>query len=205
VLDACDILAGTTPDLNGNGIPDSCDPDCNINGTPDFADIAAGTSPDCDDNGVPDECQDDTDGDGLRDVCDNCPEVSNPDQSDTDEDAVGDACDNCPDDANPDQCDLDADDVGYACEPPAPTAMEYGGLSEVATIPDHEAFHFGEGDFTVEMWLQAFSSSAYLFDKRTGVPLSRIGICFSLSSNGYLGFELDYPPNSPKILVLSPQ
>ena len=84
------------------------------------------------------DCQSDmdSDGDGNGDVCDNCPDVSNPDQSDSDGDGVGDACDhclddpqndvdgdgicgdadNCPDDANPDQSDADGDGVGDACD-----------------------------------------------------------------------------------------
>ena len=45
-----------------------------------------------------DECPGvDTDQDGIADVCDNCPETSNPDQADTDGDGLGDACDTCPD------------------------------------------------------------------------------------------------------------
>jgi hypothetical protein len=32
-------------------------------------------------------------GDGVGDVCDNCPDVFNPDQADTDGDGIGDACD----------------------------------------------------------------------------------------------------------------
>jgi hypothetical protein len=43
-------------DVNRNGIPDECEPDCNSNGVPDDIDIALKTSVDCDANGVPDEC-----------------------------------------------------------------------------------------------------------------------------------------------------
>ncbi len=34
--------------------------------------------------------------DGIGDICDNCPNVYNPDQSDIDSDGIGDACDDCP-------------------------------------------------------------------------------------------------------------
>ena len=46
-------------------------------------------------------------GDGVGDLCDNCPNVYNPDQNDLDVDGVGDLCDNCPDVYNPDQADSD--------------------------------------------------------------------------------------------------
>ncbi len=49
-------------------------PDCNLNGTPDGADVANGTSEDCDQDGVPDECgyspgQPDCNQDGIPDIC----------------------------------------------------------------------------------------------------------------------------------------
>ena len=53
--------------------------------------FAAGTLPD------PAQCQPncgaDSDGDGIGDLCDNCPDVANPDQRDIDGDAIGDRCD----------------------------------------------------------------------------------------------------------------
>ena len=80
---------------------------------------------------------DDGDGDGFADVCDNCPDVANPNQADADGDGVGDVCDqceggddtkdadedgvpndcdNCPDDPNPNQEDADQDGIGDVCE-----------------------------------------------------------------------------------------
>jgi len=56
VLDVCDIAPGGSLDVDANGIPDECEPDCNGNGVPDAYDIAQGTSPDCNANLVPDEC-----------------------------------------------------------------------------------------------------------------------------------------------------
>ncbi len=72
VPDSCDLDAGTSVDLDGNGRPDECE-DCNMNGVLDSLDIASGASGDCDGNGQPDECQaiyDDCDGNGVPDVCD---------------------------------------------------------------------------------------------------------------------------------------
>ena len=56
VEDDDDIAAGTSTDLDGNGVPDECE-DCNSNAVPDALDISAGTSEDCQPDGVPDECQ----------------------------------------------------------------------------------------------------------------------------------------------------
>ena len=57
IPDSCDITAGTSADLDGNGVPDECDPDCNGNSIPDGLDIMYGTSEDCQPDGIPDECQ----------------------------------------------------------------------------------------------------------------------------------------------------
>ncbi len=61
--------------------------------------------------------QKDSDGDGVKDVCDNCPNVPNPDQLDSDVDKLGDVCDNCPQAHNPGQQDMDKDGIGDACDP----------------------------------------------------------------------------------------
>lgn len=70
----------------------------------------------------------DTDKDGIKDLQDNCPLVSNPDQTDKDKNGIGDACedrdldgvvdakDNCPLISNPDQSDFDKDGKGDACD-----------------------------------------------------------------------------------------
>jgi hypothetical protein len=52
----------------------------------------------------------------MGDLCDNCPDISNPDQADTDSDGLGDACDNCVTVANADQGDGDADNIGDECD-----------------------------------------------------------------------------------------
>ena len=61
-------------------------------------------------------CEPDIDNDFVPDICDNCPDASNPDQLDDDGDGVGDECDNCPFTFNPDQEDSDGDGIGDACE-----------------------------------------------------------------------------------------
>ena len=58
----------------------------------------------------------DSDGDMVLDFCDNCVNISNPNQEDSDRDGVGDPCDNCQFLYNPmqgDQCDQDDDNDGF--------------------------------------------------------------------------------------------
>jgi len=70
VDDAVDISMGVSADVNGNGIPDECEPDCNGNGVADFLDISGGASSDFNGNGVPDECEPDCNGNLLPDFLD---------------------------------------------------------------------------------------------------------------------------------------
>jgi len=89
-VDDADEIADGAPDLDGNGIPDECDPDCNDDGVPDAFEIAEGAA-DCDDDGQPDECQvfDDCNGNGVGDVC----EIAEGSVPDCDANGVPDACD----------------------------------------------------------------------------------------------------------------
>ncbi|HEY3246298.1 MAG TPA: hypothetical protein VGM03_23385 [Phycisphaerae bacterium] len=57
VADMQDIAAGTSIDVNANGLPDECEADCNQNGLPDSFEIANGSAADVDTDGVPDECE----------------------------------------------------------------------------------------------------------------------------------------------------
>jgi len=70
----CGGLGGTSPDCNGNAIPDACDVDSNRPNqrvAPAFEYFAGGGSCDFDSNGVPDECQlpfTDCNGNGCKDA-----------------------------------------------------------------------------------------------------------------------------------------
>ena len=63
-------------DVDGNGVPDMCDPDCDGDGVIDALEIAAG-APDCNENGVPDDCDivfgvlTDFNGNGIVNTADN--------------------------------------------------------------------------------------------------------------------------------------
>ena len=73
--DSCDIAAGGgSGDVDGNQVPDDCQPDCNANGLPDAWEVTQGQVPDCDSNGRPDGCDiaagaGDCDADGTLDRC----------------------------------------------------------------------------------------------------------------------------------------
>ena len=54
--DGCDLASGTSADCDQNGIPDSCEPDCDGDGKPDACEIASGEAQDCNGNGIPDAC-----------------------------------------------------------------------------------------------------------------------------------------------------
>ncbi|MHC4220481.1 MAG: hypothetical protein ACYSU7_18730 [Planctomycetota bacterium] len=85
IWDLLEIQEGTSPDCNGNAVPDDCEEDCTDNGIPDECDIADGTnqdcnpdvcdiadqtSPDCNGNSIPDECDEDCTDNGIPDECD---------------------------------------------------------------------------------------------------------------------------------------
>lgn len=68
ISDAVDLANSTSPDVNGNQVPDECE-DCNSNGTLDPAEISGG-APDINGNGVPDICEPDCDNNGRPDPYD---------------------------------------------------------------------------------------------------------------------------------------
>ncbi|MFQ5415010.1 MAG: M12 family metallo-peptidase, partial [Phycisphaerae bacterium] len=142
VPDGCDITSGASEDLDGSGVPDECEVDCNgngvfdrfdiiplgtgldcnFNGVPDECDVADGTSDDCNDDGRPDECGADCNGNGVLDLCD----IADGTSEDCNGDGVPNECDpDCNGNGEPDGCDIagggssDCDDNGVPdeCEP----------------------------------------------------------------------------------------
>jgi hypothetical protein len=111
--DGLDLSNGTSPDIDGNQVPDECDPDCNSNGLPDGYDIQQGASLDCNASGVPDECElagNDCNTNGVPDECDlaagtspDCNTNDIPDECDVADPAV-----DCNTNSVPDACDLAA-------------------------------------------------------------------------------------------------
>ena len=108
VLDRCDILNGTSADIDFNGVPDECE-DCNGNKLPDGYEVDMGMADDCNGNRIPDECdiiEDDCDGDMIPDDC-------QLEEDDCNGNGIVDACDisevtstDCHFDGIPDDCQL---------------------------------------------------------------------------------------------------
>ncbi|RME40613.1 MAG: hypothetical protein D6788_02965 [Planctomycetota bacterium] len=58
IVDSEDVASGTSPDCDGNGIPDECQADCDGNGVADACELPPiGTRQDCNGNGILDACE----------------------------------------------------------------------------------------------------------------------------------------------------
>jgi hypothetical protein len=95
-------IAKGAPDVDNDGVPDSCSDDCNANAIPDRWETFRGIAADVDGNATPDVCQEDCDGDGTPDVA----VVYLVLDSDVDRNARPDACDDCDLDGMPDLVEL---------------------------------------------------------------------------------------------------
>ncbi|MCO4772214.1 MAG: thrombospondin type 3 repeat-containing protein [Deltaproteobacteria bacterium] len=141
VDDGRSCVTGSTPDSDGDGVPDDQDlclgldasGDTDSDGVCDASDNCP-TDPnpgqaDSDSDSIGDVCETDVDADGTIDDLDNCPAVFNADQGDTDGDGFGDVCDGDDDDdgvgdgsdncallPNAAQTDSDGDGQGDVCD-----------------------------------------------------------------------------------------
>lgn len=111
IADSDEIADGSAIDLDGNGVPDDCDPDCDNDGEPDAYEIQQGEG-DCDSDGTPDACQDSSDcnGNGVSDNCD----IADGSVQDCNGNGVPDSCDisdgqsdDTENDGVPDECQID--------------------------------------------------------------------------------------------------
>ncbi len=123
-----DDIAAGAPDLDGNGRPDACDPDCDGDGIPDAAAIAADPSLDADGDRIPDACEADCDGNGVADHLD----IRLGTHEDVDRDGVPDLCRDCNGNGIADWVDAGRGGFEYVADP-AFGVREYHGASGVAT------------------------------------------------------------------------
>lgn len=96
-------IAGGLPDVDGNGIPDECEPDCNGNNQPDRWETWNNPALDEDGNFVPDVCDPDCDLNGLVDWV----EINNNLSLDVDRNRILDNCQDCNSNSVPDYIDMD--------------------------------------------------------------------------------------------------
>ncbi len=110
IADSDEIQDGSAVDLDGNGLPDECDSDCDNDGQPDAYEIQQGEI-DCDADGTPDSCQESSDcnDNGQSDLCD----ISEGQAIDCNGNGVPDSCDlsdglseDTQGDGIPDECQL---------------------------------------------------------------------------------------------------
>lgn len=123
------LSAPAEADFDGDGIPDSEDPDDDNDGCLDEADVFPRNPAYCFDNdedGIADAIDPDDDNDGLSDAEEVTPGadgwITDPLNADTDGDGVGDDPDVCPTVAD-DQSDTDGDGRGDACDPDDPISQ----------------------------------------------------------------------------------
>ncbi|NOT02128.1 MAG: hypothetical protein HOP29_16075 [Phycisphaerales bacterium] len=94
VSDADEIVGGAA-DVNGNGVPDTCE-DCNNNGTIDSVEVGGGQAMDCNSNGLPDSC------DVISKSSEDCNTNAIPDECDL----AAAAAPDCNLNLVPDECDI---------------------------------------------------------------------------------------------------
>jgi hypothetical protein len=104
ILDPIELTGFVAVDLDGNGIPDECEPDCNTNGVPDALDISSGSSPDAHGNNIPDECEEDCNSNGISDYTEILADMT----LDLDRDTHLDDCQDCDTDGTNDILALNA-------------------------------------------------------------------------------------------------
>jgi len=144
------------PDIDGNGIPDACEADCNANNVPDVYETWQGTATDEDGNNRPDVCDPDCNENGIVDYMDIFVDPA----IDIDRNRVPDECQDCNTNAVVDfRSDLDWQHYLYVCDFGHPLLWEFNGASgvrdRVVATQSNYVFdvipgptdHYGEGPF----------------------------------------------------------
>ena len=194
VPDDEDISTSTSQDINGNSVPDECEPDCNANGVPDDWDIATATSQDVNSNGVPDECEPDCNGNGVPDDWD----ISQGTSQDCNANDMPDECDiatgtsqDCNTNGVPDECDPDCNTNAV----PDDWDIAQGTSQDCNTngIPDECEIDidvvvngdFADGSSSWQMWTERGGAS---FDfNSSNCPAGGSAPCLRMTSSSFNG------------------
>jgi hypothetical protein len=125
--DDLEIAAGAV-DADENGIPDSCEPDCNSNGIPDPGEVKDDIDVvDINGNSIPDECEVDCNRNGIADHIDIAAEP----RRDLDRDGILDLCQDCDGNRRADWADIQKAHCIYVADSSG-RVMEYHPTSGVA-------------------------------------------------------------------------
>ena len=120
-------LEGGAPDMDLNGVPDSCQVDCNTNVFPDEYELAQALASDVDGNNVIDGCDPDCDANGIADGVDLIVGVSR----DRDRDGTIDTCEDCNANGIPDNDELAGALGVWTIQASPPLLVELDGRSGV--------------------------------------------------------------------------
>lgn len=126
ILDPTDIINGA-PDIDGNGILDVCESDCNGNSMPDRYETWNGLATDDDGNNRPDVCDPDCNGNSTLDFN----EINANLALDIDRDGRLDACQDCNSNAVIDFVDLAYENDLFVCDPASTNIRDFNALSGV--------------------------------------------------------------------------
>ncbi len=85
---------------------------------------------------------------------------------------------------------------------PAGCALEFDG-SDFMVVPHSEVFDVGEGDLTVELWLQG--GPGFVLDKREDRPPGEVGFFMQILTDGRIQFAIEVPEQyHQETAVISP-
>lgn len=126
ILDPIDIVNGA-PDVDGNGILDACESDCNTNALPDRYETWNALATDDDGNNRPDVCDPDCNGNSILDFN----EINANMALDIDRNGILDACQDCNANSVIDFIDLAYEFDVVVCDPTANALQDFNALSGV--------------------------------------------------------------------------
>ncbi len=156
VLDPIELTGFVAIDLDGNGVPDECEPDCNTNGVPDALDISSGSSPDAYGNNIPDECEEDCNSNGISDYTEILADMT----LDLDRDTHLDDCQDCDNDGTNDVEALNAAGFIWVASNATNALAQFHARSGVRTATSDAGFVSNPQDLIITPDFRVLVSSA---------------------------------------------